>query len=237
MNLVGYRKQWRKIWDNPIIAGHPNRFIVWSWILDHVMWKEDQKVRFNNETINLKRGQITTGAYLIANETGVPRGTVERIIKLLKSEEQIEVQTDRQCSLITVKNWDQYQINEEQSEEGMRNDRGTSEERVRTKEESNNNYKNDKNVSVVSHDPTPRDIMTDFIQNESTRQEWVQRIIDKGVPEHVAREEIKKFARYWSELSLNGKKQKWEGQKTFELSKRLWFWLNKVQNYSPHQKS
>lgn len=99
---------------------------------------EGMEVLFNGERLRLKPGQLTTGAYQISKSTGVPRGTVERILKTFKSEEQIEVRSDRQCSLISVKNWDFYQKDEEQNEERVRNDRGTSEERVRTNKECNN---------------------------------------------------------------------------------------------------
>lgn len=147
MNLIGFRKQWRKIWSNPIFIGNPNRICVWMWLLDHAMWKDGVKVRFAKQTIELKRGQLTCGAYQIAKETGVARATVERVIKLLINEEQIELRTDRQCSLITVKNWELYQLKDEVNEERVRNERGTSEERVRTKEEDKNS-KNEKNTYV-----------------------------------------------------------------------------------------
>ena len=105
----------------------------------------ETRVTFNKEIIKLKPGQFTTGAYQLSVRCGVPRGTVERIIKKLKSEELIEVKTDRQCSLITVLNWDRFQKSEEGNEERMRNDRGTSEERVRTKEECKKEKK-EKNI-------------------------------------------------------------------------------------------
>lgn len=174
----GYIKLWRKVWDNPIMR-KPAYFSVFCWMLSeacHGMVKEGEKWReakedelptkiFRGKRIILRSGQFTSGAYQIAENTGVPRGTVERIIKVLKNEEQIEVQTDRQCSLITIKNWKQYQMNEERNEERVRNDRGTTEERVRTTEECKN-IKNVKKISSTKKSPHPavEAIMTTMIE-------------------------------------------------------------------------
>lgn len=130
----GWIKLWRSVNDNPLMR-RPAYFAVWMDILLAANHDEKISVMFGGKQINLSPGQFTTGAYQIAVRRGVPRGTVERILKRFKSEEMIEVQTDGQCSLITVKKWTHYQKSEEASEERVRNDRGTGEERVRTKQE------------------------------------------------------------------------------------------------------
>lgn len=129
----------RKLLDNPLMK-RPAYRSVWIELLLRAT-HDGTEVMFDGKRLNLKPGQLTAGAYQIAVSTGVPRGTVERILKTFKNEEQIEVVSDRQCSLITVKKWSQYQKREEQSEERVRNDRGTSEERVRTKQQGNNEKK------------------------------------------------------------------------------------------------
>lgn len=80
----------------------------------------------------MSRGQLITSSIKISDGTGVPRGTVERIIKYLKNEELIEEQTTTKFRLITVKNYKIYQPDEEQNEERMRNKRGTDEEQMDT---------------------------------------------------------------------------------------------------------
>lgn len=129
----GWIKLHRKLLDNALM-NRPAYRAVWIEILLRAT-HDGVEVVFNGERLRLKPGQLTTGAYQLSKTTGVPRGTVERILKAFKSEEQIEVQSDRQCSLISVKNWDIYQNSEERNEERVRNDRGTSEERMRTNQE------------------------------------------------------------------------------------------------------
>lgn len=138
------------MWDSPYMR-NPNYVSVWLWILSNATWKENSvRVTFKGKIITLQKGQLTCGAYQIAAETGVKRGTVERMLNVLKNEEQIEKQSDNRCSLITVKNWKQYQNNEEQNEEQMRNERGTDEEQMRTKEEGKNVRKKEgKNINTL----------------------------------------------------------------------------------------
>lgn len=133
----GWWKFHRKMFEHPY-AQKPAYMWVWCWLLSEAQFQEGKKIVFKGKVISLQTGQLTCGAKQISSATGVPRGTVERIIKTLKNEEQIEVQTDSQKSLITVKKWNEYQNVEEVNEERMRNDRGTDEERMRTTEELKN---------------------------------------------------------------------------------------------------
>lgn len=115
---------------------------VWIYLLTHASVYGNEKFIFNGKSISLKPGQLITGAHKIARITGVPRGTVERIIKTFKNEEQIEVQTNNKYSVITVKKWKEYQIDEKQNEELMRNKRGTNEDNKEDKRD-----KIEKNIS------------------------------------------------------------------------------------------
>ena len=94
-----------------------------------------KQIIWKGKRLVLNPGQLTCGAKQLAEWAGVPRGTVERVLKVFKSEEQIEVQAGNRFSLITINNWRDYQRSEEHNEEPMRNQRGASEEPVRTPKE------------------------------------------------------------------------------------------------------
>lgn len=57
-------------------------------------------------------------------------------------------------------------------------------------------------------------------------------LVKKGIPENTARNELTKFARYWSEKSPSGRKVRWEMERTFELRRRLVTWFNNAQKFS-----
>lgn len=132
---------YRSIWIELLLeANHNKRDILWK-----------------GKRITINPGQFTCGAKQLSKSTGVPRGTVERILKCFKNEEQIEVETSNVFSLITVKKWNEYQSSEEVNEEQVRNKRGTSEEQVRTPKECKNEImkecKKDRHVDFLLNIP------------------------------------------------------------------------------------
>jgi len=127
--------------DNPLLQ-KPAYFVVWVRLLFEAAY-EPRQVMFKGERVTLQPGQLTCGAKQLSSWTGIQRGTVERVLKRFESEEQVRRETSSEYSLITILNWGKYQINEEQ----VRNQRGTSEERVDTPKEV-------KKLRILSKDST-----------------------------------------------------------------------------------
>ncbi len=44
------------------------------------------------------------------------------------------------------------------------------------------------------------------------------------------------FILYWTEKNTNGRKEKWEMQKTFDIKRRFYFWLNNQKNFTNKNK-
>jgi len=139
----GYVKLWRRIDDNPI-ALKPAYLSVWLFIVRFANFK-DKEIIWNNKKTIIRKGSFITSAHKISFGTGVPRGTVERILKYLKNEEMIEEVTNYKFRLIKVLKYKEYQSYEEVNDEQVRSKRGASEEQVDT----TNNVKNEKNVDIL----------------------------------------------------------------------------------------
>lgn len=137
----GYIKLFRKTLDNPVICKDSDHLAVWVYFLLNATHKEID-VLFNNERTSLKAGQLITGRKSISSHLGISESKVQRIIKLFKSEHQIEQQTSNKNRLITILKWKSYQFSEQQNEQPVNNERTTSEQRVNT----NKNVKKEKNV-------------------------------------------------------------------------------------------
>lgn len=140
-NPLMKRPAYRAVWIEMLLeAEHGMKNVGGKW-----QKKEPEEMKstmWKGERIFLKAGQFTCGAKQMSEWTGVPRGTVERIIKVFVKCGMIEEQASNKFSLFTVKKWKEYQQDEEQ----VRNKRGTSEEQVRTPKECKND-KNEKNVN------------------------------------------------------------------------------------------
>lgn len=105
-------KGWIKLYRD--ILGHwvyedPLLLKIWVTLLclaNH----ENRKIPLNNETVDIKRGQLWTSIRKLSIVTGMTRKTVEIKLKLLQSDGMIFVDTKRGLgTLISVRNYGDYQ--------------------------------------------------------------------------------------------------------------------------------
>lgn len=129
MNAEGWIKLHRKLLDNPVTMKDTDHLAVWIYLLLNASHNEHSAL-FKGEKIILKPGQLITGRKSIALALHIDESKVERILKSLKSEQQIEQQTSSKNRLISITNWEFYQQSEQQSEQQVN---------------TNKNIKNDKN--------------------------------------------------------------------------------------------
>lgn len=230
-NQQGWIKFHRKIYKNPW-SNDPEWLAVWVYLLAHVAW-EPTDVIFEGKRITIQAGQITTGRKVISQQTGVSESKVQRVLDCLESEQQIEQQTTPRCRLITIKNWNQYQQSEQQIEQQMNNKRTTNEQQMNTNKE----FQEDKEIKEgkkgggeTPPNPTPAQTMKDFVLLVSEKKEeyisFVEKISEsKKIPVEIVCRELDKFCNYWQEKTRDGKKERWQTEKTFEVQRRLATWF------------
>lgn len=223
----GWIKLHRKLLDNPLMA-RPAYRALWIEILLRAT-HNGTSVMFEGKRVRLEPGQFTTGTLALSKATGVPRGTVVRILETFKNEHQIEQRTDHQCSMITVLKWKEYQSGEQPNGQRVDNEWTTNGQRVDTKQEC----KNDKNeimkegiTALVA--PTPAEQAKDFFERPEARPPFLAVMTSKGISQSVALTEMEKFVGYWTEPNATGKKQRWQMQKTFEVKRRITTWAENI---------
>lgn len=106
----------RKMLDNPIVCKDSDHFSVWMFLLLEANHKEKEVV-FGKEKISLLPGQLLTSRSQISKRFNISDSKVQRILSLFEGEQQIEQQTCNKKRLISVNNWCEYQIGEQQSEQ------------------------------------------------------------------------------------------------------------------------
>lgn len=132
--MDGWIKLHRKIWDNPIVTKDSDHLAVWVWLLTHATHRE-RAAMFGGEKILLAPGQLITGRKQISEATGVNESKVKRILELFKSDQQIDQQTNRHGSVISIVRWVDYQKSDQQNDQLMTNQWPTSDQPVTTKQE------------------------------------------------------------------------------------------------------
>jgi len=163
--MEGYIKLYRKILDNPIICKDSDYFSVWIYLLLNATHNE-YDVIFKNERITLKKGQLITGRKTIAEKFGIDENKVQRILKSLEKQHQIEQQTSSRNRLISIVNWNEYQRERHQIEQQVNNNCTTDEQQVNTNKNVKN-VNNDKNVITKINDSCVDGLskVIDFYQN------------------------------------------------------------------------
>lgn len=140
--MEGWIKLHRQILENPVVNKDNDHFKLWCYLLLRATHK-DKDVIFHGKRHHLRAGEIYTGRKVISRDVGVSESKAQRMLKFLESEQQIEQRTDSQNRIITIKNWERYQVTEQQNEQRVNNDRTTSEhiqEGKECKNEKNNTY-------------------------------------------------------------------------------------------------
>lgn len=92
----------------------------------------------------------------------------------------------------------------------------------------------------LSKKDTPAQKMKIFLTSVKEKDDRYESLIEilekKGVDRGTAETEVKAFAAYWSELSKDGKRQKWQLRETFEVNKRLATWFARIGKWQKQTK-
>lgn len=118
--MEGYIKLYRKLLENPIVMKDKDYLSIWIYLLLNATHKDYETV-FNGKRITLKAGQLITGRNSIASKLGISTAKVQRVLKCYESEQQIEQLATPRNRLVSIRNWREYQVSEQQTERKANN--------------------------------------------------------------------------------------------------------------------
>lgn len=179
--MEGWIKLHRKLLENPIVCKDADHLAVWTYLLLKATHRERDSI-FKGKRITLKPGQLIAGRKSIASFLKINEIKVQRILKLLENEHQIEQQTSNRNRLITILNWDLYQGNEQQDEQQMNNKRTTDEQQMNTYKNIKNDKNNKKNIYAHFTPPTLEEVISYCKErnNSVDPQKWYDFYSAKG---------------------------------------------------------
>lgn len=184
---------------------------LWVHLLLEANHKESEFM-WNGKMIIIKEGQFLTGRKKLSEDTGIPEGTVERILKMLESEQQINQEKTTKHRIITINNWSEYQ-----SEQQMNNKRTTNEQQVDTN-------KNDKNIKNNKNKDLKETPSKNIVSIEDREKNFINEL--SNYKNKYSKELLNDFYLYWSEPSKSktNPKMKFELERTWDLDRRLKKW-------------
>jgi len=147
LTLSGWIKLHKKLLKNPIFL-NANLLQLFIYCVLKANY-EVKEIIFNKKLLKINRGQFVTGRKVLADDLKQnPRTTYERL-KLLEELQYINIEPNNRFSLITVVNYDLYQLTKEETDNQTNNKPTTSQQLANTTK-NNNNIKNKKKKDSLS---------------------------------------------------------------------------------------
>jgi len=141
MGLHGYIKLYRKLLENPIFQ-NANLLKVFIWCLLKATHKECVQV-VGLQKVKLLPGQFVYGRNKAAEELRLKPSTAHKYMMWLKNDGILNIQGNNKFSLVTVVNWELYQVKDNEND-SKSNSKITTKEQQR---DTNKNGKNGKNIN------------------------------------------------------------------------------------------
>lgn len=147
--MSGWIKLHRKTLENPIVCKDSDYLAVWIYLLLNATHKEHPAL-FKGEKITLKPGQLITGRKSISEQLSISDSKVKRILLEFESDQQIDRQRSNKNSLISIRNWEKYQFDDQQSDQQMTSKWPASDQQVTTnKNVRMKEYKNNTTTAIT----------------------------------------------------------------------------------------
>ena len=193
--MSGWISLHRKILENPIL----NRSRVYSnfeaWIW--LLLKanhKDNKFMLGSELIKVKKGSMITSQKKLCKQFRWGSTKLRNFLKVLQKDKMILLKTNTQATHISICNYESYQDSQISNKTQTTHAQHTHNTRTKT----NNNVNNDNNLNNI--------------------------ITNKEYLDKYGYDMLKAFVDYWTEKKPNGRKEKWDMEKTFDIDLRLQKW-------------
>lgn len=186
---TGWIKLHRKLEENPIWLSEPfSRGQAWVDLL-LIANHKDSHIILNGETIDIKRGQTGRSILTLSKRWKWSRGRTTRFLKSLSSSGQITLKTHTKNSIVTICNYETYQVHDTTSDTTNGTTNGTTSDT--TSDTQTRMNKNDKNQSSYLDDDLTDDLIKysglkkqeaeDFIKNQGCdyTQDQIREILDR----------------------------------------------------------
>ncbi len=128
----GYIKLFRKILKSPIFKNE-KALKIWVWCLCKATYTEREHL-VGQQIVHLKEGQFVFGRKTASDELDMNESTVYKYMKVLEKLKMCNIKSNNKFSVVTIENWQEYQIQEFKNNSKNDNKRTTKEHKQEYKE-------------------------------------------------------------------------------------------------------
>lgn len=150
------------------------KLLDWEWYTNanvmrlfiHCLLKANRQTK-KWQGITIKAGSFVTSYEHLAVELGLTVRQVRTALDKLKMTKELTHKGQAQYSIITVNNWNDYQVNDKQNDKQMTNKRQTNDKQMTTTRECNNDIECKNVISINAEktkktDPYTNDFINEF---------------------------------------------------------------------------
>lgn len=141
----GYIKVWRKIIDAGWLKNH-KLCAFWLWCLLKASHKEYNLI-VGCQSVHLMPGEFVFGLKVASKELNMGIQSIRTLLDFLKNTQNLTLKPTNKFSIITIVNWDTYQIEDDesntQSNKPLTNNQQTTNNKQECKEYKNKEYSMD----------------------------------------------------------------------------------------------
>lgn len=218
MSELGVFGVHRSVWNHPLLEEEKefSRREAWLWLVSEAAWKP-RRVRIVGKIVSIKRGQVPHSIRFMADAWGWSKGKTERFLEALKTETMIETDTAHGQVIITVCNYEKYQIvglpsgTDTETPTGTaagqdRDSSGTNEKKENTKELKNtSSLRSEVPDARSGRKPKPTALASDWKPAEGER-EYAR---TQGMSDQRIARTAEDFRDYWTAKPKDNTKLDW----------------------------
>jgi len=217
---------------------------VWIWCLlraCHSAQTVSVKTGRGETLVNLQPGQFIFGRNSASKELKLPASTVRNKISQLEKMGNLSVLLDSHYSIVSITRWDIYQ-SKNWTGKGQAKDRQTQNLGQATGQ-ANSDDKKEKQDRQLDRQKNEHPENLDTNNNTiSFKERYRKKERDKSLdslfseiesdfkPEDLLHKE--EFLDYWTEKNPNGKKERWQMEKVFDVKRRYQTWLRNYKRWT-----
>ncbi len=205
------------------------KLLEWEWFMDGNMLKlflylllsanhRDSKW----QGVDIKRGQLITGQNSLSKKTKISVQSLRTCINRLKSTGEITVQSTNKYSIITICNFDEYQMM-------LSETNNQKSEQLTIEQQSTNNQ-----LTTDKKDKKNKKVKKTLIITERKKNfELKTKTLNAKVG--LVAVNVEKFNLHWTQAGEKANKMKFEKETTFDHKARMQTW--KLNDYGGHQQN
>lgn len=171
-------------------------------------------------------GQLVTSSAALAEQLGWSRSAINRTLDKLKSCAEVDTKSDSKRTLVTLLKWDKFQNSDRKPDSKPDTNRTLTGQQTGHEPdtiEEGKKLKREEHPSDVRRkapDRSVSDRKADFMAR--------CREVVATEPDRLPVAERKSFADYWTELSADGRRMRFEAEKFFDHGRRMDTWAKRA---------